>query len=390
VNTQTIRQVGQFSIPSAAFLRLGRFTPSSPLSLLATAFGVFSGDGLYYIENIDLDNINSTNPTIISQDVLWPNEPAIIPTGTIKNYNKLVIVGGGFLVPTKGTGAITIFDLENNFASTEISVSKSGYFYHRVRWHDVNGDGLLDIITARATKPLIGSGSGELIWYQQPASDPLSGPWAVNHLADGPDFLFELLDVNNDGVPEVAAAEFFGEKLTLTYSTSGNWNDPSSIKQTVIDANIGSGFDVRILDISADGKQEIIATNHQGDGTGAVYAYEIPTNWQQGNWPRYTLAKSFPVREPGLNQAAPGAPIPFYPTTDTSGRGWIILSGDGSQCAYELRPISGWEYNITTILNAVSTVGQPAVGDVNGDGYAEVFVPAYDSSTVYVFTYAPQ
>ncbi len=55
-----------------------------------------------------------------------------------------------------------------------LSSPSTGYFYHKADWYDVDGDGLLDLITARATKPLFGSGSGELLWLKQPSSSPLT------------------------------------------------------------------------------------------------------------------------------------------------------------------------------------------------------------------------
>lgn len=67
----------------------------------------------------------------------------------------------------------------------------------------------------------------------------------------------------------------------------------------------------------------------------------------------------------------------------------IILSGDGSQECYLLMPLSPWTYNVSVLVNVGGTVGTPAVGDVDNDGYAEVFVSAYDSSTVYAFSFAP-
>jgi hypothetical protein len=49
-----------------------------------------------------------------------------------------------------------------------------GYFYHKSEWIDLNGDGKLDLLTARGTKPIIGTAGGELLWLEQPASDPLT------------------------------------------------------------------------------------------------------------------------------------------------------------------------------------------------------------------------
>lgn len=55
-----------------------------------------------------------------------------------------------------------------------ITADKKGFFYHRVVLMDINGDGLPDVLTARATKPLIGSGYGEFLWLENPGESTAS------------------------------------------------------------------------------------------------------------------------------------------------------------------------------------------------------------------------
>jgi hypothetical protein len=75
----------------------------------------------------------------------------------------------------------------------------NGWFYHRALLKDVDGDGLVDVVAARATKPLVGKEGGELVWMRQPpGGDPLapaSLPWAEAPLYNGtfsPDVFFRL------------------------------------------------------------------------------------------------------------------------------------------------------------------------------------------------------
>jgi hypothetical protein len=51
------------------------------------------------------------------------------------------------------------------------------------------------------------------------------------------------------------------------------------------------GFDVKIYDVDNDGVDEIVTSNHKGDGNGGVYTYEVPPTWKNGNWVRHTLAE---------------------------------------------------------------------------------------------------
>ena len=70
---------------------------------------------------------------------------------------------------------------------TKVSPDKKNWFYHKMIWHDVNGDGLKDIIAARATAPT--HDAGELIWLEQPASGALSNstdnPWPEHTIISG-------------------------------------------------------------------------------------------------------------------------------------------------------------------------------------------------------------
>jgi len=42
---------------------------------------------------------------------------------------------------------------------------------HQATWADMNGDGRLDILTARASKPVVSSPRAEMVWLEQP-EDP--------------------------------------------------------------------------------------------------------------------------------------------------------------------------------------------------------------------------
>ena len=64
----------------------------------------------------------------------------------------------GFLVPTKDKGAISVFDMSKTPPSGphDITSTSETWFYHRVLWLDMNSDGRLDALTARADAPLFG------------------------------------------------------------------------------------------------------------------------------------------------------------------------------------------------------------------------------------------
>jgi hypothetical protein len=188
-------------------------------------------------------------------------------------------------------------------------------------WYDVDGDGKLDIVTARVNKPVIGSSQGELLWYRNPGQLKAGDPWELHVLLEGPDVFFRIADLNGDGKPEIVAAEFFSEKLVVYACGSaapGGCQQGNSWQIVLTDTTIGALFDVSVVDLNRDGRLDLLVTNHVNNVTiSGVYAYEVPATLKPGTpWARHTLAVGFKVLIPGANQAAPGSAKPFHPHMD--------------------------------------------------------------------------
>ncbi len=73
------------------------------------------------------------------------------------------------------------------------------------------------MLTARANKPVLGRGQGELVWLKLPEDDKRSEePWEEVVLAEGPDVMFEVTDLDvTDGSLDVISAHFFGQKISV-------------------------------------------------------------------------------------------------------------------------------------------------------------------------------
>jgi hypothetical protein len=324
---------------------------------------------------------------------VWPNEIDLVPH-TVFNKNVL-IASGGFLVPWKSTGAVALFDLDSG-ATVQITTNQEGYFYHRSLFYDVNGDGLMDVITARANKPIFGDTDGELLWLEHPTTDPFGGAWKMRMLVKGPDVFFCIHDLDGDGRPEIIAMEFFREQLVV-YTFPDGYVKSESVIRTVVDTSLGSMFDASLVDIDGDGKLDLLTTNHVADPRSGVYVYEIPAGklayLNASAWVRHTIVDKIPTRVIGIGQASPGQATAFYPQVSSRIAGsppHLLLSGDGSKEAYILSPTgSPFSYNCSVLVNAQGTVGKPAVADINFDGWADVFVPGYDTNQVFIYTFAP-
>ncbi len=377
------RKIGVRPFQRPAFLSLEKLGNAPDLALVATSFGPLAPGQVRAIPHVaqQLPRFAQARLETLTDDLRWPNQAEAVDADLLGRTGLLV--SDGFLVPGKATGSVSF--LEPGQAPLPLTSPKQGWFYHRAVPCDMNGDGRMDLVTARARIPLGGKPQGELIWLENPGPDA-TGPWSEHKIASGPDVHFRLADLDHDGRPEILATEFWPRKLSVHWLEEGRW------QSRVVDDKLGSAFDLDVVDLNGDGRQDLLATNHEARD-GAVYAYEIPENFKTAPWARHTLVSGLKSTLPGRHQAAPGQAVAFHPGPDHSGKPWIAVAGDASGRAHLLIPESNqpgdWRYQEKTLAEPGGTVGQLAVGDVNGDGWSEVFVPAYDKDLILAYTFAP-
>jgi hypothetical protein len=405
------RSLGVITVNRPAFLALLPFSPGGELGLVISSFRVFGKDTVRTVPRIGevLGELDTIESVLLSDSVVWPNEVTRTPEGVF-DFGSLT-VAGGFLVPGKGRGAVSLLPLRSDapfwaHAPVKLTADRPGWFYHRAMWRDMDGDGGLDVVTARGRKSAFGGAKGRLVWLRQPPG--LEGvsslarhrleadaPWQENVLLEGPDVHFRLHDLDDDGIEEILAAEFFGRRLTLSWfqAREGALAD-RELETRVIDDGLGAAFDLGVVDLDGDGRRDLLVTNHEPDARAAVFAYDVPDDLRQGQWRRHPLLDGIETRQGGMNQASPGQAIAFQPRPGaTEGRPWILVAGDGSQRAHLLIPEAEapgtWGYREEILVDAGATVGQCLAADVDGDGYSEVFVPAWNHDKLHVFTFAP-
>jgi len=365
-----------------------------PGSLLLNRFGAAPFFGK---SQVSLVNLTSGKVKDVATNIDWPNVATIVDEKVFGF--RAALIGSGFLVPSHTVGGIWLLELADEpqvlkkgpvklTADLKTWKPDSGWFYHKGDLIDMNGDGLLDIVTARCAYSVEpwNPKSGKLVWLEHPASLAFDGkPWTEHVMQDGPDFLFTIAPENVSGAEFGAcAAEFIGERLTYVHGSEKN-----GYSTRVLDADLGPGFGCLWVDLNGDGKLDLLATNHLNQG-GSVFAYtwdgDLADNSSTVH--KHVLATGFNAASTSQGQAAPGDAIPFFVSaTNTDGKPLILVSADNGNYICFLLPNApndpaDWTYTKKIIDFIGADVGRPAIADTDGDGYNDIFVPAYDSGQV--------
>lgn len=190
----------------------------------------------------------------------------------------------------------------------------------------------------------------------------------------------------------VFSAEFFNEKVRF-YRVSTI--DGTLVASRDIDCTlIQNAESVTYVDINNDGIKELLVNNHEKSNTeNGIWAYHFPSDWMTGEFTRSTIATGFKNKfSLTVPNMAPGFTYPFWPNINQQGKepAHIVVAGDGDHTAHLLTPTdpSTFAYELDTIKEMNGTVGALAWGDLDSDGWNELFVPDYDSSLVEVFAFS--
>nr|CAD7443453.1 unnamed protein product [Timema bartmani] len=127
------------------------------------------------------------------------------------------------------------------------------------------------------------------------------------------------------------------------------------VKTVVVDDTPGQTFDVYLVDLNRDGRDEILLTAFDKK-FGNVHVYEIPDDFRL--------------------------------------KPYILLSGDDDGKHYILVPRSqskvDWTYDTILLEDTFGdTAGASLAADLDGDGFTEIIAAGYSAGKVYVYSYSP-
>lgn len=384
--TISFKVLPTITVSNPSFLSVWPRTENGTDTLFITQFtgNPFQSGSISFVDNITAALANGDQTYQVTQlcdNLKWPNEISQVPVNAISTLKQpAILIPDGFLVPGKDNGAVYLVTTDQAPATPiRLDTGRNSYFYHRAIWRDMNGDGLLDILTARATKPFFGSGSGELLWLEQPSSgDPLTQvPWNEHVITAGPDVFF-VVTAENDTEFQIAAAQFFTSALVL-YNIDSKTGQ--LLSQQTLDSSNGPFEGIQYLDLDGDGNKEILTNSHQGGNGGAILAYQSTEGVNTFD-KMHTLATGFNVVVSGIGQAAPGIPYGFNPHSTSASNDTIpsiLVAGDGAGAAYLLTPNgTPFGYDMTVIENNGHTVG--SIGIAPSQEY--IFVPNYEGGSI--------
>ena len=148
--------IGNFTVENAAFFNWSNHSRTLFISQF-TANPLESGSIAYVDQlppklNKDIHSIK-TKTLKTANSLIWPNEMTNYPKEYLKSGKLGFVLGDGFIPPGKSTGSITSLTFDatiQDLVVKPLTKKKDDWFYHKARFIDVDCDGELDIITARA------------------------------------------------------------------------------------------------------------------------------------------------------------------------------------------------------------------------------------------------
>jgi len=261
---------------------------------------------------------------------------------------------------------------KDQFNEAKSSPFSAGYGVNDIAIGDFNKDGRLDFAFANHEKKyltvLLGNGDGSFL----PASHspfPVEVLPHTHGVATG--------DFNEDKLPDLVTDSWQTNQVEILFGDSENiFKTPG----TFFKVGKHPYQRVRVADINMDGNDDIITTNLEGDNV-SILLCDGKGNFKEAEGSPFPCGNSpFGVAIGNVNaDSKPDLAIINSPasTSDRTGiNGLTILLGDGTG---KFKTIAGSPFPAGKIPNHV------AIGDVNGDGVADIAVSDNDSNTITLF-----
>jgi len=407
-SAQVTQFVGEIRVPNVDLLNL--FTHTNPannrqrFSILA---GTYSTDRASYDASVVLlypgnhitTNFSGYSGGNLFNFLYWPKEVRQIPRQVI-GHDAILHPDGSTLLQ-KTEGSVYASDVSDMYFPVTFEIASSilpipqDVMYHSGVWFEVDSDSREDLVTCRVELEGNLVRRAQLVWFGQPIQG-LRGRWSEDVLKEA------ACDANlahafiRDGILSsydvVFTTGFHTQRLTMFWSEGRNWDNANQLEGRVI-AQGRQFYDVTTFDINRNGNIDLLVTSVAQAG-GEVEVWEIPSDFKNpNNYVRRVIASGFSSRNGGAAGRAPKVARPFYPTSNTQRKPWIMVAGGDDGRAYYLRPVSevatNWEYTLVTVADhgINQQVNGMTAADIDGDGYTELFVSVRNKNIIQVFSF---
>jgi len=384
-------------------------------SSFARGYGAVSASGGYgpnssgsFCDSYD----NSSFTGLVENGVFdWPNQVQAVPSEIFGD--GYFVVADGFATPGTYDGCVAIVNsnIGRPAGPSDVQFLTNGcgqgnflqtkYYYHYTQWYDMDGDGDLDLVTARSssiTDPTNVTESA-LLWLQNPGKgfSTTAKTWKAFVIDDSinvADTAFNVMTYNN--VIYAVAGGF--SSGTLALFSGANWAATANVNIQVIATDTPFYFDTHFDDVNMDGIPDVIVTiGSYGVGNGKLVIYPgVDNNGAYTVGDAVTVYDQFPVFD-SSSLGSPGNAFVFHYSLNSEAHSEvpsILISGDDDGYMYIADPNDtdpanfDWTFSTNVIYKTSNfnpfvtpftapTVGQPTLADVNGDGCIDIVVAGY-------------
>jgi hypothetical protein len=228
---------------------------------------------------------------------------------------------------------------------------------------DLNGDGLIDLVVAE-----FGYDRGRILWLENKGN----GKFRDHELLVAPGCIHvPIVDLDGDGIPDIAAIVSQDDEEVIAFQNDGKGNFRRRSIYPLVNFDFGSSGLI-VADLNKDGKPDLLLTG----GDNLEIQYPCPQPWHgciwlenKGNWkfePHHigTLPGTYAAGVGDLNGDGHLDVVLVSMFNDWRQKGTasvIWLENDGKQ------NFKAWQ-----IADSPSHLATVAVGDLNGDGKADI------------------